>query len=150
MPDIGTWEMLGKPIDVVFYVCTLMTRNGEVVGEGRGARSLKKDGGDANKAIKMSEKSALIDAVLRTGALSEVYTQDIEDLQDEPAKSAPAKPNPLHPAAELRQRIWTQVQALAPDARTREAVEAFIKERTGMDLHPDLYSAILARLEDRA
>ena len=150
MPDIGTWEMLGKPIDVVFYVCTLMTRNGEVVGEGRGARSLKKDGGDANKAIKMSEKSALIDAVLRTGALSEVYTQDIEDLQDDPAKSAPAKPNPLHPSAELRQRIWAKVQELAPEARTREAVEAFIKERTGMALHPDLYSAILARLEERA
>ena len=140
--------MLGKPIDLVSYVCTLMTRNGEVVGEGRGARSLKKDGGDANKAIKMAEKSALIDAVLRTGALSEVYTQDVEDLQEEPAKAAPVKPNPLHPSAELRQRIWAKVQALAPDARTREAVEAFITERTGMALHPDLYGAILARLTE--
>ena len=120
-----------------------------MVGEGRGARSLKKDGGDANKAIKMAEKSAMIDAVLRTGALSEVYTQDIEDLQEEPAKSAPVKPNPLPSTSqELRQRIWAQVQERAPEARTREAVEAFIKERTGMDLHPDLYGAILTRLSE--
>ena len=50
----------------------------------------------------------------------------------------------------IRQRIWAKVQELAPEARTREAVEAFIKERTGMDLHPDLYGAVLARLtEDR-
>ena len=92
----------------------------------------------------MSEKSALIDAVLRTGALSEVYTQDLES-DEEPAKAAtPVKPNPLHPAAELRQRIWAKVKELAPEATTRETVEAFIKERTGMDLHPDLYGAVLA------
>ena len=34
--------------------------------------------------------------------------------------------------------------------RSREQVEAFIKARTGMDLHPDFYAAILSRLEGRA
>lgn len=143
-PDTGTWEMLGRPTDLVCYVCTLRTRSGEIVGEGRGARSLKKDGGDVNKAIKMAEKSACVSAVLRTGALSDVFTCDLEDMQEEPAKPAatPAKPT----GQEYRQRIWAQVQDLAPQVKTREAVEAFIKARTGMDLHPDQYQAILENL----
>jgi len=78
-PDTGTWEMLGRPTDLVCYVCTLHTRGGEVVGEGRGARSIKKDNGDINKAIKMAEKSSMVSAVLRTGALSDCFTQDTDD-----------------------------------------------------------------------
>jgi hypothetical protein len=140
--DEATWRMLGSKDGLLCYTCTLLTRQGEVIGEGRGARSVSQDGGDINKAIKMATKSAQVDAVLRTGALSDVFTQDLDDAQPEPVK-----PNPLHPAAELRQRIWAKCQELAPDARTREAVEAFVQERTGMALHPDLFQAILARLE---
>jgi len=142
-PDTGTWEMLGRPQDLVCYVCTLRTRSGEIVGEGRGARSLKKDGGDVNKAIKMAEKSACVSAVLRTGCLSDVFTQDLEEMQE----TEPVKPNPLHPAAALRQRIWQLVQARAPEVKSREAVETFVKAHTGMDLHPDFYQAIMERLE---
>jgi hypothetical protein len=143
-PDTGTWEMLGRPTNLVCYVCHLHTRSGEVVGEGRGARSVTKDNGDINKAIKMAEKSSMVSAVLRTGALSDCFTQDLEDMQEpEPAKpTTSAKPT----AADLRQRIWAKVQELAPDVKTREAVEAYIKEHTGMTLHPDLYEAIATRL----
>jgi hypothetical protein len=147
-PDLGTWEMLGKPTDQILYVCQLRTRSGEIVGEGRGARSLKQDGGDINKALKMSEKSALIDAVLRTGALSDAFTQDLgpDDEREEPAKpTTPARPT----SQDLRARIWAKVQALAPDVKTREACEAYIKEHTGMDLHPDFYQAIVNRLEEQ-
>jgi hypothetical protein len=80
--DADTYEMLGRPAGVLCYVCTLTTRSGEVVGEGRGCRDVKKDSGDANKAIKMAEKSSLIDAVLRTGALSDAFTQDVEDMPE--------------------------------------------------------------------
>lgn len=142
-PDTGTWEMLGRPTDLISFVCTLRTRSGEIVGEGRGARSLKKDGGDVNKAIKMAEKSAMVSAVLRTGALSDVFTQDLEDMQEEPAKAA--KPT----SQELRQRIWAQIQKMDATVRSRDQVEAFIKERTGMDLHPDFYEAIENRLLER-
>ena len=142
-PDTGTWEMLGRPQDLVCYVCTLRTRSGEIVGEGRGARSLKKDGGDVNKAIKMAEKSACVSAVLRTGALSDVFTQDLEDTNPEPEKAA----KPVGQSQDLRQRIWAQVQKMDGTVRTREQVEAFIKERTGMDLHPDYYEAIYNRLQ---
>ena len=145
-PDTGTWEMLGRPQDLVCYVCTLRTRSGEIVGEGRGARSLKKDGGDVNKAIKMAEKSACVSAVLRTGALSDVFTQDLEDTTPEPEKAA----KPVGQSQDLRGRIWAQVQKMDGTVRTRDQVEAFIKERTGMDLHPDYYEAVLARLEGRA
>jgi hypothetical protein len=77
--DRETWEMLGSPHGVLCYVCVLQTRGGEIVGEGRGARDIRKDGGDVNKAIKMAEKASHIDAVLRTGALSDFLTQDLDD-----------------------------------------------------------------------
>ena len=94
----------------------------------------------------------MVSSVLRTGAISDCFTQDLEDMQEEPAKAGPVKdPAPAKPTAqEYRQRIWAQVQALAPEVKTRDQVEAFIKERTGMDVHPDLYAGILARLEGRA
>jgi hypothetical protein len=89
--DDETWEMLGRPAGVICYHCALHTASGEVVGEGRGCREVKKDNGDANKAIKMAEKSGLIDAVLRTGALSEVFTQDVEDLPEHAGVRIPRK-----------------------------------------------------------
>lgn len=145
-PDTGTWEMLGRPADLVAYVCTLRTRSGEIVGEGRGARSIKKDNGDINKAIKMAEKSACVSAVLRTGALSDVFTCDLEDLDEK--ESAPAKP--AQPSsADLRMRIWKLIQARAPEVTSREEAEAWVQEHTGLALHPDQYRRILETLEGR-
>jgi len=77
--DDETWEMLGRPAGIICYRCTLHTRRGDVVGEGRGCCDAAKEK-DPNKAMKMAQKSAQIDAVLRTGALSDVYTQDLEDM----------------------------------------------------------------------
>jgi hypothetical protein len=170
LPDTGTWEMLGRPQDLLCYVCTLRTRSGEIVGEGRGARSLKKDGGDVNKAIKMAEKSSMVSAVLRTGALSDVFTQDLEDMQEElgrgegskgegskarggtptPAPSLPSQAPAKPTGQEYRQRIWAKVQEFAPHVTTREAVEAWIHQETGYALHPDRYRDILESLEVRA
>ena len=81
--DGETHEMLGNPVGVLCYICKLFTiKDNLLVGEGRGARDSKKDNGDINKAIKMAEKSAQIDAVLRTGGLSDLFTQDVEDMED--------------------------------------------------------------------
>ena len=74
----------------------------------------------------------------------------VEELGDASVPHDVPDMTPPPSEKDLRRRIWAKCQELAPDARTREAVEAFIKERTGMDLHPDLYSAVLARLEERA
>lgn len=143
--DTATWTMLGSPQGTLCYRCQLHTRSGEIVGEGRGARTIQQDGGDINKAVKMGQKSACVDAILRTGALSDVFTQDLDEQPQPPAPSptAPAKPS----SQDLRQRIWALVKAAEPGLTNREAVEAYIKERTGMDLHPDFYQAIVNRLE---
>ena len=140
--DDATWTMLGKPDGVLCYVCTLLTRTGEVVSEGRGAREVLKEK-DINKAIKMAQKSAQIDAVLRTGALSEAFTQDIGPEEDEPGPEAtPPKPT----SADLRKRIWAHIYKAAPQVKTQDAAMAWVKEQTGLEMHPDHYAQILGQL----
>ena len=74
----------------------------------------------------------------------------VEELGDASVPHDVPDMTPPPSEKDLRRRIWAKCQELAPEAKTREAVEAFIKERTGMDLHPDLYKAVLARLEPSA
>jgi predicted DNA-binding ribbon-helix-helix protein len=52
------------------------------MGEGRGSSVLgsKPNCNTPNSAVKMAEKSAHIDAVLRTFALSDRFYQDLEDI----------------------------------------------------------------------
>src|SRR5215813_692232 len=78
--DVDAWEMLGGEAGLVTLVCELVTPAGVVVAEGRGARHRDQDFGDTNKAIKMCQKSAQTDAVLRCAGLSEIFTQDLEDM----------------------------------------------------------------------
>ena len=73
----------------------------------------------------------------------------VEEMEDDGGKRE--TPDMTRPSPEtLKGRIWTQVKKMDATVRTREQVEAFIKARTDMDLHPDLYAAILNRLEGRA
>lgn len=65
---------------LIVLKCELLGGNGAMVAEGVGARSLDADYMDVNKALKMAKKSGLIDAVLNAGGLSEVFTQDVEDM----------------------------------------------------------------------
>ena len=75
--DNETFEMLGKPKDVVCYKCKIVDNaTGRVVGEGRGADKIGNKSRDANKAIKNAEKCALVDAALYTFMLSDRFTQD--------------------------------------------------------------------------
>ena len=75
-------DRLRTGADTIFLSCELL-RDGIVQAQGAGARSVDADGGDWNKAIKMCKKSAMIDAVLNVAGLSEVFTQDIEEVPDE-------------------------------------------------------------------
>ena len=72
--------MLGSEMGCVALLCELVTASGVVVAEGRGARHRDQDFGDVNKCIKMVQKSAQTDAVLRCAGLSEIFTQDLEDM----------------------------------------------------------------------
>lgn len=67
--------------DNILVRCVLVNAEGAEVGFGVGARSISSDYGDLNKASKMALKSAQIDATLRLGGLSEMFTQD-EPLPD--------------------------------------------------------------------
>ena len=75
--DSDTWEMLGEPKGTVCYICEIVDNTtGAIVGEGRGAEKMGNKQRDANKAIKIAEKCALVDAALYTFGLSELFTQD--------------------------------------------------------------------------
>lgn len=74
--DFETYKMLGEPKGTVCLICEIVTLNGEVVGEGRGAEEVGNKQRDANKAIKNAEKCAIVDAALYTFGLSGRFTQD--------------------------------------------------------------------------
>jgi hypothetical protein len=52
------------------------------VGFGARAFSMDSGNGSVNKSIKMAVKSAYLDAVIRAGALSSLFTLDLEDQVD--------------------------------------------------------------------
>ncbi len=82
-PTLNQYEQValdGKKIESIVLRCEAITASGEVAAEGIGARSVDQDGGDLNKALKMAKKSGMIDMTLTLGGLSEIFTQDIEDM----------------------------------------------------------------------
>ena len=81
-PAIADYErraIEGGKIDVIILRCLLYSGD-RIIAEGTGSRLVSKDYGDINKSIKMALKSGQIDATLRCGGLSEIFTQDIEDM----------------------------------------------------------------------
>lgn len=61
---------------LIGFVCNL-TKHSEFVGQGRGAATLGRNNVDPNKTIKMAQKSAFIDAVIRASGMSDFFTQDL-------------------------------------------------------------------------
>jgi hypothetical protein len=113
-PTLKDYEQLalqGIPIDQIILRCDILSAAGDVVANGVGARSLKQDNGDLNKALKMAVKSAHIDATLRMAGLSEIFTQDLEDMPPQSFDNQPAKR-----AAPQRQRAAPAQQKPATQA----------------------------------
>src|SRR5215468_3728265 len=135
--DDETWEMLGRPEGVICYVCALYTKHGEFVGEGRGAREVRKDK-DINKAIKMAQKSAQIDAILRTGSLSDYFTQDLEDQPEQEERIV----------RQQKTRIVALLRLLGTEAVDKAGYAEAVQHYTGLALIPELYQDIIHRLED--
>lgn len=87
-PTLQQYEDLaieGKEIQTIILRCSIKNADGQVIANGVGARTLRQDGGDLNKCLKMAKKSALIDGTLAAGGLSEIFTQDIEDMDAAPS-----------------------------------------------------------------
>jgi hypothetical protein len=80
LTDYERASLEDRPINRVVLRCMLVDGSGRPVAEGVGAHPV--EFGDWNKALKMAEKSAMIDATLRYAGLSEVFTQDIEDMRE--------------------------------------------------------------------
>ena len=81
LQDYERAALTGAQLSQIIIRCEIIDASGRVVADGVGARIIAQDNGDINKALKMAEKSAHIDATLRMAGLSEVFTQDIEDMQ---------------------------------------------------------------------
>lgn len=96
----------GEPVAQILLRCELINAEGVTVAEGIGARALREDYDDLNKALKMAKKSGFIDAVLNVGGLSEVFTQDVEDM--DPEKIAPGAWDPANPREEPRAEHFPQ------------------------------------------
>lgn len=156
----------GVALAHVIMRCEIKDASGHVVADGVGARSLKQDYGDLNKALKMAEKSAHIDATLRMAGLSEVFTQDMEDMthgKDLETQSGNAggdripqpatAPEPRTITEAQRRRLESRVAELGLD---RERVKQWLARATRgqvrhfAELTPGLYEKLDAKLEDWA
>ena len=94
-PTLRAYEeriIRGETIVEILIRCELLNSDGVIIAEGIGGRSVGEDG-NLNKALKMAKKSGQIDAVLNVGGLSEVFTQDLEDMDvDELTERDPYQP----------------------------------------------------------
>lgn len=152
-PGLRDYELAGAQgvrIQHIVLRCLLL-KSGQIVGEGVGGRTLVS--GDLNKALKMAKKSALIDGVLVTGGLSEIFTQDLDefregeqtDLVDE-AELCPIGPWKNRPLRDLTDEQLDKVLELSDDAELRDRIKSIMAGREdGEDSRPDDASAPAAR-----
>ncbi len=147
-PTLHDYEqaaLRGAKIENVIIRCELRDSNGRVVADGVGARRVSQDGGDLNKTLKMAEKSAHIDATLRMAGLSEVFTQDLEDMAGEAKAQEPVLERLITPAQ--HRYLEMQIQKLGLD---RARVKAWVAKAWGIEnldrLPAPYYKPLLARL----
>lgn len=154
-PTLHDYEQValhGVQLAHVIIRCEIQDAGGRVVADGVGARSLKQDGGDVNKALKMAEKSAHIDATLRMAGLSEVFTQDLEDMPGIGAEVAPADGRGAITPAQHR-RLEARIRELGLE---RERVKSWVHRATRGavrhlgDLAAEDFGHLMHRLEEWA
>ena len=126
--------------DFVMYTfkCTLITRDGFVVGEGFGSCNSKEKKhwdqnplGNANTILKIAKKRSHVDAVLTGLGASNVFTQDIEDLVEEEQKPPKSTKNATQNQLRYLEDLLAQ---LAQKKRQRkEHYIEYIKKAEGVD-----------------
>lgn len=65
---------------LIAFKCLLKDKDGLVKGEGRGADTIDRNQSDPNKTIKMAQKRAYTDSLIRATGLSDIFTQDLDDM----------------------------------------------------------------------
>ena len=135
--DADTWEMSGSKQGLFCYRCNLYNRvTNQLEGMGLGACSIEEKG-SANNAIKIAKKRAFVDAILSTGALSDFFTQDMEDMSHNdaatPHYNAPMKPYVKSPTVAPQQTEAAIDDAYTSYARetTENGVQAIVEDKYG-------------------
>lgn len=86
--DNDTMKSFESVKGLIAFICNLYKGN-QKVGQGRGASTLAKNDNDPNKTIKMCQKSAYIDSLIRCSGLSDIFTQDLEVMPVEAISEPP-------------------------------------------------------------
>lgn len=130
--DNDTWEMAGSKAGLFCYRCNLYNSKNEIVGMGLGACSLEEKK-NYNNAIKIAKKRAYVDAILTTGALSDFFTQDLEDASDTDIADTPVSPAKTQytPSQAPQERLIT--------AQQRYMIFALLTEKGFSKDHLDKY-----------
>ena len=93
----------------------VISSKGELLGEGLGVFAVGEKKMQANAALKMAEKRAMVDAVLNTLGIADLFSQDLEDAAAE-AQPAPA----ADPAPDFLERQNVRAALAGLPARHRE------------------------------
>jgi hypothetical protein len=157
--DYERTALNGVELKQIIIRCEIRDSAGRVVADGVGARNVQQDYGDLNKALKMAEKSAHIDATLRMAGLSEVFTQDLEDVK--PEQEEPQQPKasaaPVNP--EQRQTITVEdcrrlLQMIDDWGLDKGRVLAWVQKACKVDayseLSPNQYEKLVRKLAEWA
>jgi hypothetical protein len=144
--------------DFVMYTfkCTLITRDGFVVGEGFGSCNSKEKKhwdqnplGNANTILKIAKKRSHVDAVLTGLGASNVFTQDIEDLVEEEPAQKPSKSTKNATQNQLRYLENLLAQLAQKKRQRKEHYIEYIKKAEGVDDLSELSKEKASELIDR-
>ena len=126
----------GIEISQVFVKCVITNADHVPLSEGMGARTLRQDKGDINKCVKMAEKSSSIDATLNLGGLSEIFTQDLEDMfkDEEKEKKVPSNKIEFEEPDNPTKHIEEYVNSITDIGLQSQAKEMITKCKTKDDL----------------
>jgi hypothetical protein len=159
LQDYEKAALTGANLSQIIIRCEIVDASGRVVADGVGARIIAQDNGDINKALKMAEKSAHIDATLRMAGLSEVFTQDIEDMQQrreaESIQKAEAELNKGFEGItkEQHQQLEEKIKTLGLDRnRVKDWMFKASHRRFSnfMEISQDFYQLLFSKLDEFA
>lgn len=143
--DKETLDMMGGASGLVAFRCRLNhIPTNRTLAEGRGTCALSEKGGMANTTVKIAEKRALVDAVLRLG-LSDSFTQDLEDMKELPAailETQATAAAPLRASQQELNRIKFYAMAKRVDVKK---IDAFTRKHYATSFE-DITSAQASRV----
>lgn len=158
-PSLNKYEesaYSGIDIKEIVIRCELKLNNA-IIGTGIGGRSVKDHHGNINATLKMAKKSALIDAVLTTFGLSQMFQQDwnekdqAEQQQREIKKSTP---NPVRKKVATLEDMKKKEAPKSADKQTKEEltqnIYKVIDKTKGKPEHAQILDFITLKVGNRA